>query len=187
MLIQNTALAKVRELVPLRHADDRGYFSEIFRQSAFEVAAGQVSLVQENESLSVRAGTVRGLHFQLAPFAQGKLVRCLAGAIFDVAVDLREGSPTRGRWVGVTLSAERGNQLWIPEGFAHGFCTLLPNTRVCYKVSAYYSAEHDRGVAWDDPEIGVAWPDLADPETLSAKDRAQPRLADLPARFAMEG
>jgi dTDP-4-dehydrorhamnose 3,5-epimerase len=186
MLIQKTALAEVLELQPARHGDDRGYFSEIFRQSIFDDAAGPVAFVQENESLSARTGTVRGLHFQLHPFAQGKLVRCLAGAIFDVAVDLRAGSPDKGRWVAATLTAERGNQLWIPAGFAHGFCTLLPGTRVCYKVSAYYSAEHDRGVAWDDPDIGIVWPELADPHTLSGKDRAQPRLADLPPCFAME-
>ena len=186
MLVQNTALTEVLEFQPVRHGDERGYFSEIFRQSVFVDAAGAASFVQENESLSARVGTLRGLHFQLHPFAQGKLVRCLTGAIFDVAVDLREGSPTKGRWAAATLTAERGNQLWIPPGFAHGFCTLLPDTRVSYKVSAYYSAEHDRGVAWDDPDIGIAWPDLADPETLSAKDRVQPRLADLPAYFALE-
>jgi dTDP-4-dehydrorhamnose 3,5-epimerase len=186
MLIERTALAEVFELQSIRHGDDRGYFSEIFRQTVFDDVVGQVAFVQENESLSDRAGTVRGLHFQLNPFAQGKLVRCLTGAIYDVAVDLRAGSRTQGRWVAATLTAERGNQLWIPAGFAHGFCTLLPGTRVCYKVTAYYSPEHDRGLAWDDPDIGIAWPEIADSDTLSGKDRLQPRLADLPPCFAME-
>jgi len=173
------------EIVPRRIGDDRGYFSEIFRHGAFAAEVGDVGFVQENESLSARAGTVRGLHFQSAPFEQGKLVRCTAGAIFDVAVDLRRGSPTFGRWAAVTLTPERGNQLWVPPGFGHGFCTLKPGSVVNYKVTAYYSAEHDHGVAWDDPAIGVEWPVEADPETLSGKDRAQPALADLPAYFTL--
>jgi dTDP-4-dehydrorhamnose 3,5-epimerase len=113
-------------------------------------------------------------------------VRCLAGKLLDVAVDLRTGSPTYGRWISVVLSPEQNNQLWVPPGFAHGFCTLEPNTVIGYRVTSYYSPEHDKGVAWDDPEIGVAWPDVADPETLSAKDRQQPRLAELPAYFSMK-
>jgi len=172
------------EILPKRFADDRGYFSEVFRLDAFQAHAGAVDFVQENQSLSARVGTVRGLHFQTSPFAQGKLVRCIAGRIFDVAVDIRSGSPTYGKWIAVELSADAGNQLWIPAGFAHGFCTLTPDAVVCYKVSAYYSAEHDKGVAWDDPVIGVAWPDVVDRELLSAKDRVQPALAALPAYFA---
>jgi len=132
--------------------------------------------VQDNESLSRRPGTLRGLHFQTAPFVQGKLVRCAAGALFDVAVDLRAGSPSFGRWIGVELSADGGNQLWVPPGFAHGFCTLLPDTVVSYKVTAPYSAAHDKGLAWDDAQVAVDWPEAADRETLSAKDREQPGL-----------
>jgi len=175
------------EVVPRRIGDERGYFAETFRLTSFADTVGVHEFVQENESLSAKPGTIRGLHFQTAPHVQGKLVRCTAGAIFDVAVDLRRDSPTFGRWVGAELSAARGNQLWVPPGFAHGFCTLEPGTVVSYKVTAYYSPEHDKGVAWDDPAIGIAWPDLADPDTLSAKDRQQPALADLPPLFTMEG
>ena len=113
-------------------------------------------------------------------------MRCLAGKLLDVAVDLRHDSPTYGRWISVVLSSEEINQLWVPVGFAHGFCTLEPNTVISYRVTNYYSPEHDKGVAWDDPEIGVEWPDVADPATLSAKDRSQPRLAELPAYFSMK-
>lgn len=173
------------EIVPRRIGDERGYFSEVFRLEPFADQVGAVAFVQENESLSAKAGTLRGLHFQTAPFVQGKLVRCTAGAIFDVAVDLRRDSPTYGKWVAVTLTPERGNQLWVPPGFAHGFCTLKPDSVVNYKVSAYYSAANDKGVAWDDPAIGVVWPAAADAETLSGKDRAQPLLADLPEYFTM--
>lgn len=168
-------------VVPKRVADARGYFSETFREDAFCARVADVRFVQENQSLSVEAGTVRGLHFQVAPFAQGKLVRCLAGSLYDVAVDLRTGSPAFGKWTGVTISAEVGNQLWIPAGFAHGFCSLETNTVISYKVTAYYSAPHDRGVAWDDPQLDVKWPKIARPATLSEKDRAQPILAALPS------
>ena len=180
-------LPGVVEIIPVRHGDDRGYFSEIFRHDRFCSAIGDVEFVQENQSLSVKAGTVRGLHFQTPPFAQGKLVRCLAGAVFDVAVDLRTRSPFFGKWTGIELAAERGNQLWIPPGFAHGFCTLQPNSVVCYKVTAYYNAEHDKGFAWNDPDVGIRWPLLADQETLSGKDGTQPRFAELPPYFASEG
>ena len=175
------------EFTPRIHGDARGYFAEVFRADAFAAEAGAATFVQDNQSFSAAAGTVRGLHFQTRPRAQGKLVRCLAGAIFDVAVDLRHGSPTYGQWVGVELSAARLNALWVPVGFAHGFCTLVPDTVVTYKVTDYYSPEHDRGLAWDDPALAIAWPACANPETLSAKDRVQPRLADLPPLFAWEG
>jgi len=171
------------EIVPRRIGDERGFFSEIFREDAFSRECGPQQFVQENESLSARAGTVRGLHFQTPPFAQGKLVRCTQGAIFDVAVDLRAGSPHMGKWIAVTLSPAAGNWLWVPPGFGHGFCTLEPSSIVNYKVTAYYSAENDRGVAWDDPAIGVEWPAIADAETLSAKDRVQPPLAALGPLF----
>lgn len=180
------AVPGVVEVIPRRHGDERGYFAELFRLSTFSEHAGETIFVQENESLSARIGTIRGLHFQTAPFAQGKLVRCTAGAVFDVAVDLRVGSPTFGKSVSVELSPERGNQLWIPAGFAHGFCTLRPDTVINYKVTAYYSADHDKGLAWDDPAIGVDWPAEADPDTLSAKDRVQPRFAELPGHFHYE-
>lgn len=173
-------------IVPVRHGDARGYFSEIFRADRFAEHAGEMALVQENQSLSAQRGTLRGLHFQTHPAAQGKLVRCVAGAIWDVAVDIRHGSPHFGQWVAAELSADNGHQLWVPEGFAHGFCTLMPDSLVAYKVSAYYSPENDKGLAWDDPDLAIAWPECADPATLSGKDRAQPRLADLPHHFSIE-
>lgn len=179
-------ISGVFEIRPRKISDDRGYFSEIFRIDAFAEHASCVEFVQDNQSLSIRAGTIRGLHFQTPPAAQGKLVRCLAGRLFDVAVDLRSDSPTFGKWLSVELSPEENNQLWIPEGFAHGFCTLEPNSVISYRVTSYYSPENDKGVAWDDPDIAVDWPSLADPETLSAKDRMQPRLAELPAYFSMK-
>ena len=180
------------EIIPVKHGDDRGYFTELFREDRFNAALAEtgtwspVRFVQENQSLSVRKGTVRGLHFQTAPAEQGKLVRCLQGAILDVAVDLRRGSPGFGRFIAVELTAEACNQLWIPVGFAHGFCTLTSDTVVAYRVTGYYSAAHDKGVAWDDPAIGIAWPDCCDPATLSAKDRVQPRLQDLHDVFERE-
>lgn len=185
MNFANTPIAGLLEITPKRHGDERGYFAEIFRQDAFDEHAGSAQFVQENESLSAKVGTIRGLHFQTAPHAQGKLVRCTAGAIFDVAVDLRDGSPTYGQWAAVELNPAKGNLFWIPPGFAHGFCTLEPDTVVNYKVTAYYSPECDKGLRWDDPALGIDWPALADPDTLSAKDRVQPLLAELPAAFSM--
>jgi len=171
-------------LVTPRHiGDERGYFAETFRADRFAEAAGNWAFVQDNESRSARVGTIRGLHFQSEPHAQGKLVRCTAGALFDVAVDIRAGSPTYGQWVGETLTPENGKQLWVPPGFAHGFCSLEANTVICYKVTDYYSADCDKGLAWNDPAIGIKWPDVASPATLSAKDHQQPSLNDLPAYF----
>lgn len=174
------------EIVPRKIEDERGYFSEIFRRDGFEERVPGVEFVQDNQSFSVRAGTVRGLHFQSNPMAQGKLVRCLAGRLFDVAVDLRADSPSFGKWVSVILTPEANNQLWVPAGFGHGFCTLAANSTISYRVTNYYSPENDKGVAWDDPDIAIDWPAVADPETLSAKDRTQPSLAQLPQYFAMK-
>lgn len=184
MEIQTYPIAGVKLFIPRHIGDERGYFAETFRADVFAKHCGDATFVQDNESLSARIGTVRGLHFQSEPHAQGKLVRCTAGALFDVAVDIRQSSPTYGQWVGETLTPENGKQLWVPPGFAHGFCSLEPNTVICYKVTGYYSAECDKGLAWDDPEIGVTWPDITNLETLSAKDREQPLLADLPAYFS---
>ena len=174
------------EIIPRKIVDERGYFSEIFRADRLTAWAPHVEFVQDNQSLSVRAGTIRGLHFQSEPFAQGKLVRCLAGRLFDVAVDLRANSPTFGKWISVVLSPETNNQLWVPVGFGHAFCTLEPNSVISYRVTNYYSPDHDKGVAWDDPAISIEWPDVADPSTLSAKDREQPSLVGLPSYFAMK-
>ncbi|MBF9153067.1 dTDP-4-dehydrorhamnose 3,5-epimerase [Novosphingobium jiangmenense] len=182
MRINDFFISGVLEFVPVRIEDERGHFSEIFRREVFSERIGPVDFVQENESLSVRQGTIRGIHFQTAPFAQGKLVRCVAGAIFDVAVDLRINSPTFGQHVCLELSSRSGNQLWIPAGFGHAFCTLTPNSLVSYKVTERYSQAHDAGVIWDDDDIAISWPSVADPDTLSPKDRNQPRLSALDER-----
>jgi len=171
-------------LTPKRFGDERGFFSETYSERAFAPLLGGVRFVQDNHSLSGPVGTLRGLHFQLAPMAQGKLVRVTRGAIYDVVVDIRRSSPTFGKFVAATLSAENWSQFWIPAGFAHGFCTLEPNTEVLYKVTEFYSPEHDRGLAHDDPALGIDWPQPPEARLLSPKDRTHPRLADLPDCFA---
>ncbi|SUS06312.1 dTDP-4-dehydrorhamnose 3,5-epimerase [uncultured Defluviicoccus sp.] len=177
------AIPGVLLVQPKRFGDARGYFSETFNSARY-VEVGIPDFVQDNESLSRIAGTVRGLHFQKVPFAQAKLVRCTRGSFFDAAVDIRRKSPTYGKHVAVTLSAENGLQLYVPVGFAHGFCTLEPDTQIEYKVSAPYSAEHDGGLAWDDPALNINWPVEPAKAILSDKDRRQPKLADLPDLFA---
>jgi dTDP-4-dehydrorhamnose 3,5-epimerase len=162
-----------------RFGDDRGWFSEVFRDDVFRAEAGDINFVQHNQSYSKPKGTVRGLHFQLEPKAQGKLVRCLRGRIFDVAVDLRFQSPTFGRHVAVELSADDGRQFWIPAGFAHGFCTLEDDCEVAYMVTDYYSPENDRGLLWNDPALGIAWPLSDAGAILSPKDTRQPLFAEL--------
>ena len=164
--------------------DERGWFSETFRQSVADEALGAVQFVQDNVSLSRSAGSIRGLHFQSPPCAQAKLVSVLQGAVLDVAVDLRQSSETFGRHVAVELSAENGVALFVPIGFAHGFCTLEPDTLVSYKVSAYYDPETERGLAWDDPALDIHWPAPPGQAVLSEKDLNLPRLADLPSFFA---
>ncbi|WP_026372171.1 dTDP-4-dehydrorhamnose 3,5-epimerase [Rhizobium sp. 42MFCr.1] len=183
MKIGALPLAGLTKITPTRLGDHRGYFSEVFKDGWFRENVADVTFVQENESLSATVGIIRGLHFQLDPFAQGKLVRCLAGRIFDVAVDIRLGSPSYGQWYGCELSNENGEQLWIPTGFAHGFATLVPDCVISYKVTAPYSAVSDRGLFWNDPEIGIEWPVPVDSVVLSDKDKVQPKLADLPPSF----
>jgi dTDP-4-dehydrorhamnose 3,5-epimerase len=182
--ITATAIPEVKEIRSVRHEDPRGFFAELYREDRLRDAGIEVAFVQENQSLSVKRGVVRGLHFQIPPMAQAKLVRVAAGAILDVAVDIRRGSPSWGRHVAVVLHADAGNQLYVPEGFAHGFCTLEPNTEVIYKVNRYYSPAHDFGLLWNDPALAIAWPVGEEAAILSDKDRRQPLLADLPAYFA---
>jgi dTDP-4-dehydrorhamnose 3,5-epimerase len=180
------AIPEVRLIVPDRFGDDRGYFSETYSRRAFAAAGIDDEFVQDNHSLSAVPGTVRGLHYQIAPFAQAKLVRVVRGAILDVAVDLRHGSPTFGAHVQATLAAADGRQLFVPVGFAHGFCTLEPHTEVVYKVTAYYSRDHDRGIRWDDPDLGIAWPLDSAGAVVSPKDIGLPRLANVPAAELLE-
>ena len=187
MSVEALAIPEVLLLTPPRFQDNRGFFSETFSAKR-EAAAGIVGpFVQDNHSLSVPRGTVRGLHLQLAPHAQGKLVRCVRGAIWDVAVDVRHGSPTFGRHVAAVLSAENWCQLWVPAGFLHGFCTLEPETEVIYKVTADYDRASERGVVWDDPDLALPWPVEAGKAVLSDKDLVLPRLRDCPAWFTDRG
>ena len=179
MRVDRTAIEGLLCVTPKRHGDARGFFSETWSRRAF----ADVDFVQDNHSLSRPAGVIRGLHFQTEPSPQGKLVRVLRGRILDVAVDIRRGSPTFGGHVAVELSAENGRQLWVPVGFAHGFCTLEPDTEVAYKVTTYYDRACDKGVAFDDPDIAIDWPIAPAEAIVSDKDRQQPRLRDLAAVF----
>ena len=167
---------------PRRHGDHRGFFAETYsRRKYFELGI-DVEFVQDNHSLSRGVGTLRGLHFQAPPHAQAKLVRCGRGAIFDVAVDIRLGSPTYGKWKGYKLSAENGDQLYVPLGFAHGFVTLMPDSEIVYKCSDYYAPETEGAILWNDPDIGIDWPTDANP-ILSEKDAVAPLLSELESPF----
>lgn len=169
----------------VRREDSRGSFSETYRQDRFKALGIGAAFVQDNYSVSREPGTIRGLHYQLDPKAQAKLVRVTAGAIYDVIVDIRQGSPAYGRWYGFILTAASGRQLLVPRGFAHGFCTLVPNTEVLYKVDEYYSPEHDRGILWNDSDLSIDWP-VTDP-VLSDKDRMHPPLKQADNNFRWEG
>ena len=170
-------------VTPRRFGDHRGFFLETWSARDFAALGIGDDFVQDNHSLSALPGTVRGLHFQLPPHPQAKLVRVLRGAILDVAVDIRRSSPAFGRHVAVELTAENARQLYVPAGFAHGFCTLVPDTEVAYKVTDFYAPDCDRGIAWDDPDLDLPWPFGPDDVQLSDKDRRAPRLRDLPAAF----
>lgn len=185
--VRSLSIPDVLELVPERHGDARGFLSEVWSAAAFAAAGLDVAFVQDNHSRSEAAGVLRGLHYQLPPFAQAKLVRVVRGAIFDVAVDLRPASPSFGGWVGLEISAAAWNQIFLPAGFAHGFVTLEPGTEVLYKVSAPWSPGHERAIRHDDPEIGIAWPAATDAFVLSDKDRAAPSFAEVRAELAAHG
>ncbi len=185
--IETTPLPGVVVLTPKRFGDARGFFSESWNRARMAEAGFDIDFVQDNHSLSAKAGTVRGLHFQAPPHAQDKLVRCGRGRLFDVAVDVRRGSPTYGRWTGVELSAENGRQLLVPAGFLHGFVTREPDTEIVYKCSDYYAPECDGAVLWNDPEIGIDWGIDPAEAILSDKDAAAQRLADLDTPFTWKG
>lgn len=178
MEVRSLGLDGVFEISPRKFGDDRGFFSETYNAKSFAEAGIDLTFVQDNHSYSAARGVVRGLHYQLPPFAQDKLVRVTRGAILDVAVDIRKGSPTFGKWVALEVSAEKWNQILVPKGFAHGFMTLVEHTEVIYKVTNYYSPEHDRSIRFDDPAIGIDWPIPASGVQLSDKDQKAPMLAD---------
>jgi dTDP-4-dehydrorhamnose 3,5-epimerase len=187
MEIEQTALHGVVILRPARHGDARGFFSESWNQKRMAEAGLHYDFVQDNHSLSAAVGTVRGLHYQTPPHAQAKLVRCGQGVLFDVAVDIRRGSPTYSHWVGVELSAQNGKQLLIPAGFLHGFSTRAPDTEIIYKCTDYYAPDCDAAVRYDDPDIGIDWGLDGAAPLLSAKDTAAPFLADVQTPFTFEG
>lgn len=183
LVVERLEIPEVRVLTPKFHRDSRGFFAETYNRKAFEDAGISIEFVQDNHAFSALAGTVRGLHFQTPPFAQDKLVRVIRGSILDVAVDIRVGSPTYGKHVSAVISAEKGNQILVPAGFAHGLVTLEENTEVLYKVSNYYSPSHDKGLLWSDPALGIDWMIGQGSALLSEKDKAQPRLVELPEYF----
>lgn len=184
MEVRSLAIADVKLLIPRVFRDERGFFTESYNaRTLAEVAGITADFVQDNHSLSVAMGVVRGLHFQTPPAGQDKLVRVLHGSIFDVAVDIRRGSPTYGQHVSAVLSAGNAMQMWVPKGFAHGFCTLETDTEVFYKTTGYYAPAHDKGLRWNDPALGIAWPVSADAAVLSGKDTTQPLLSELADYF----
>jgi dTDP-4-dehydrorhamnose 3,5-epimerase len=186
MTIRNRIQAETSSLLinikPTRHGDHRGFFGETYSRRKYSELGIDVEFVQDNHSLSQEVGTLRGLHYQAPPHAQSKLVRCGRGAIFDVAVDIRRGSPSYGHWEGYELTAKNGHQLYVPLGFAHGFITLEPDSEIVYKCTDYYAPETEGAVLWNDPTIGICWPEEANP-ILSDKDAGAPLFADLESPF----
>lgn len=186
MQIEPTTLDGVLILTPRRFGDDRGWFSESWNADVMAGLGLKIAFVQDNHSMSAAVGTLRGLHYQAPPRAQDKLVRCTAGLIFDVAVDIRAGSPSFGKWVGVELSPQNGRQLLVPKGFLHGFVTRAPNTEVQYKCSDVYAPDCDGAVRWDDPQIGIDW-GLDGAPVLSGKDQVAPFLREITSPFQWGG
>jgi dTDP-4-dehydrorhamnose 3,5-epimerase len=185
--IERLSIPEVLSISPSKHRDARGFFSEVYRDDVLAGYGVHASFVQENHVLSAARGVLRGLHFQLPPNAQGKLIRCAKGAILDVAVDIRRGSPTFGRHVAVELSADNWRQVWVPCGFAHGYVTLQSDCEVIYKVTSYYDPASERGLAWDDPALGIDWRTSSEHLTIAPKDLTNPILADLGAAFSYSG
>jgi len=183
MEIESLPIDGVLLLTPKMFRDERGFFSESYSKKSAAEHGIELEFVQDNHSYSERRGTVRGLHYQEPPFAQAKLVRCVRGAMMDVVVDMRRGSPTFGRWASATISAENRLQIYVPIGFAHGICTLEPDTEVLYKASNFYSPEHDRGVLWNDPALAIDWPVGSDQAQLSDRDKLQPPLEQIDSPF----
>jgi len=183
MLIEPAALPDIRVIRPKKHGDARGFFSETFKQSALEEAGIHETWIQDNHAFSKGVGVVRGLHFQAPPFAQAKLLRVTRGAILDVAVDIRGASPTYGRHAAVELSAEAWDQIYVPAGFAHGYCTLTEDTEVLYKVTAPYAPSAEGGLLWSDPALGIEWPIAPEAAILNDRDRVWPNLAALKSPF----
>ncbi|OAB41814.1 dTDP-4-dehydrorhamnose 3,5-epimerase [Paenibacillus antarcticus] len=181
MKVTSLILSGASLLEPIVHGDTRGFFMESYNEASLHEQGINYAFIQDNQSLSAEPGVLRGLHYQLNPKAQTKLIRVLTGAIYDVIVDIRRNSPTFGQWVGVILSEHNHRQLLVPKGFAHGFCTLVPNTQVLYKVDEYYSPENDRGILWNDPALAIDWP-TASP-ILSDKDQRHPLLQDAELNF----
>ena len=182
LTVKEYPLAGLKLITPRKFGDNRGFFSETYNAQMLADIGIHEQFVQDNHSLSVEKGTVRGLHYQKPPHAQAKLVRVGRGAILDVVVDIRRGSPTYGQHAAVELNAENWHQLFVPAGFAHGFCTIAPDTELQYKVSDYYAPAHDAGLLWNDPALGIVWPDFAGAQ-LSPKDTVLPRFADLDTHF----
>lgn len=184
MEVRELALDGVLLITPRRHADERGFFSEVYNARDLAAAGVDLEFVQDNHAHTVRAGTVRGLHFQIPPHPVAKLVRVAAGAIFDVVVDVRSDSPDFGRHLAVELTADEGQQLLVPVGYAHGYCTLAPDTDVVYKVTDHWGPDVDVGFRWNDPAVGIDWPVDEEHAVLSDKDRALPLLSELPPYFS---
>jgi dTDP-4-dehydrorhamnose 3,5-epimerase len=183
MQIERFDIEDILMIVPVKHCDKRGFFSETYRSDVLTAEGMQVEFIQDNHVYSAEPGVLRGLHFQIPPRAQGKLVRCTQGAILDVCVDIRNGSPTYRRHVAVELSAANWRQLWVPPGFAHGYLTLESHCEVIYKVTEYWTPDCERGIAWNDPSLAIDWGISASNVTLSDKDRANPRLSELEPVF----
>ena len=177
------ALPEILLITPKRHGDARGWFSETWSQKALSGSGADTAFVQDNQAFSAKKGTLRGLHFQTSPHAQGKLVRVIRGAVYDVAVDVRPGSPTYGRWAAATLTAEGGEQIWVPRGFAHAYCTITDDCEIFYKVDGQYAPETEGGIIWNDPDLAIPWQLDGEPK-LSEKDKVLPRLKELgPVQF----